>query len=175
MALTVEEIMRMNEPPVHDELGSFKQIRIPVQHTGSKAFYSTNEPDYLQPQTQSEHDDLLNTFYEQRVNLPNWKEMGYEIEQENPHYDSKDTGLRKDLNAQSSVVQDIQYDPNTNTAMVKVGKKYYNYSATPDQLKRFMTEGSLGQGINRIKRGYGSMMKTTSTQMPSVQSIFGGF
>lgn len=175
MALSVEEMMRLEEPPVHDELGSFKQIRIPVAHTGGRAFFSTNEPEYLQPQTQSEHDDLLNSFYEQRLEMPNWKEMGYEIEQENPHYDSQDTALRKDLNAQSSLVQDIQYDPNTNTAMVKIGKKYYNYSATPDQLKNFMTEGSLGKGINRIKRGYGSMMRTASTQMPSVSTVLGGF
>lgn len=172
--LTFEEVMRMNEMPIHDELGSFKQINIPVQHTGIAANYATSEPDYLQPQTQQEHDDLLNTYYDQRLELPNWKELGYDVEQHNPHYDSQDTGLRKDLNVQSSVVNNIQYDPNTNTAMVQVGKKWYNYAATPEQLKSFMTDGSLGKGLNRIRRGYGSMMKTTSTQMPSISTIFGG-
>lgn len=174
--MTVEEIMRLNEPPVHDELGNFKQVHIPVQHTGTRAFFSTNQPEYLQPQSQSEHDDLLNSFYEQRVELPKWKEMGYEIEQEVPHYDSQDGELRTDLNAQSSVIKDVQYDPNTQTAMIQVGDKgkWYNYAASPDQLKRFFTAGSLGKEFNRIKKGNGSMMKTTSTQMPSITTIFGG-
>ena len=174
--MTTEEIMRLNEPPVHDELGNFKQVHIPVQHTGIRAFFSTNQPDFLQPQSQSEHDDLLNSFYEQRVELPQWKEMGYKIEQEVPNYDSQDGEVRTDLNAQSSVIKDVQYDPNSQTAMIQVGDngKWYNYAATPDQLKRFFTAGSLGKEFNRIKKGNGSMMKTTSTQMPSISTIFGG-
>ena len=70
----------MNEPPIHDELGNFSQVHIPVRHTGGNGYFSTNEPDYLYPQKQDEHDELLNTFYEQRVQYPNWKEMGYEVE-----------------------------------------------------------------------------------------------
>ena len=174
--MTVEEIMRLNEPPVHDELGNFKQVHIPVQHTGGRAFFSTNQPEYLQPQSQNEHDDMLNSFYEQRVELPNWKEMGVEIEQESPHYNSQDDKLRTDLNAQSSLIKDVMYDPNTQTTMLQIGDKgkWYNYAASPDQLKRFFTAGSLGKEFNRIKKGYGSMMKTTSTEMPSISTIFGG-
>ena len=162
--MTIDEIMRLNEPPVHDELGNFKQVHIPVQHTGARAFFSTNQPEFLQPQSQSEHDDLLNSFYEQRVELPQWKEMGYEIEQEAPHYDSQDDTPRTDLRAQSSVIKDVLYDPNTQTTMLQIG----------EQLQRFFTAGSLGKEFNRIKKGYGSMMKTTSTQMPSISTVFGG-
>lgn len=174
MKLSTEEILRMNEPPIHDELGNFSQVHIPVRHTGGNGYFSTNEPDYLYPQKQDEHDELLNTFYEQRVQYPNWKEMGYEVEQESPHYDSKDSELRTDLNAQSNVVEDVVYNPNTQTAMVQVGKKWYDFAATPDQLKDFFTAGSLGKEFNRIKKGYGSMSKSMSTERPSVSTVLGG-
>lgn len=174
MPLSVQDVMRLNERPIHDELGNFSQVHIPVMHTGSNAYFSTNVPDYLYPQKQDEHDDLLNTFYEKRVQYPNWKEMGYKIEQESPHYNSKDRELRTDLNAQSSVVEDVVYDPNTHTAMVQVGKKWHNFNATPDQLKNFFTAGSLGKEFNRMKKGYGSMSKTMSTERPSLSTVLGG-
>ena len=60
--------------------------------------------------------------------------------------------------------------------MVKLGDKYYTYSATPNQLKAFMSAGSLGKEINRIKNGRGSSLhKTTARQQPKVNinSLFG--
>ena len=52
MAMSTEAIMRLSEKPVHDELGNFSQVHIPVMHTGSNGYFSTNEPDYLYPQKQ---------------------------------------------------------------------------------------------------------------------------
>jgi hypothetical protein len=59
------------------------------------------------------------------------------------------------------------------------GGKYYTYSCTPEQLRAFMSAGSLGREINRIKWGKGSSMnKTTARQQPrlggvSIRNSFG--
>ena len=73
-----------------------------------------------------------------------------------------------------AIVEDVVYDPNTNTAMIQVGKKWHNFNATPDQLKNFFTAGSLGKEFNRMKKGYGSMSKTISTERPSLSTVLGG-
>ena len=72
--VSLEEIMRLQEPPVDDLLGSFKDVRVPVQHTGYPALYATSETEFLEPQTQKEHNELLNTFYPYRGEMPDWKE-----------------------------------------------------------------------------------------------------
>jgi hypothetical protein len=80
--------------------------------------------------------------------------------------------LRKNLGARSSFVTDIVYDPETQRAMIQLGGgKYYTYSCTPEQLRAFMSAGSLGREINNIKWNRGtSMSKTTARQQPNVKS-----
>ena len=48
------------EPPVHEELGDFGALYIPVSKTSSPANWSIGDVDYVIPQTQDEHDALLN-------------------------------------------------------------------------------------------------------------------
>lgn len=169
------------DAPVNDPLGQFGDVRIPVTRTASPAYWSTGETDYVLPQTQQEHDDALNKYYAMRQTMPNWREMGQVAEAELPHINSKDSSLRKNLGAKSSFVTDIVYNPSDNIAMIQLnGGKYYTYAATPQQMQRFLSAGSLGQEINRIKRNRGtSMSKTATRRQPNVRSsllsnIFGG-
>lgn len=169
------------DAPVNDPLGQFGDVRIPVTRTGSPAYWSTGETDYVLPQTQQEHDDALNKYYADRQTMPNWKEMGQVAEAELAHLNSKDSTTRKNLGAKSSFVTDIVYNPSDNVAMIQLnGGKYYTYAATPQQMQRFLSAGSLGQEINRIKRNRGtSLSKTATRRQPNVKSsllgkIFGG-
>lgn len=163
------------EPMVNEQMGSFQNVRIPVSHFPGQAqlwSMSMNDADFLVPQTQKEHNDLLNKYYATRQTNPQWREMGRAAEQDSPHFSDKDNQLRKNLGARSSFVTDIVYDPETQRAMVQLGGgKYYTYSCTPQQLQAFMRAGSLGREINNIKWNRGtSMNKTTARQQPNVKS-----
>ena len=164
------------DAPVHDPLGHFGDVRIPVTHTSSPAYWSTGETEYVLPQTQQEHDDALNKYYAMRQQMPNWRELGQVEEYNLPHINSKDAQLRKNLGARSSFVTDIVYNPDDNVAMIQLGGgKYYTYYATPKDMQQFLSVGSLGQEINRIKRNRGtSLKKTTSRRQPNVRQSFIG-
>lgn len=164
-----------DEPPVREVMGAFQNVRVPVSYyPGQVQNWSMNPNDreYVVAQTPKEHDDLLNKYYAQRKTDPQWKEKGRKAEQDSPHYSDKDNTLRKNLGARSSFVTDIVYDPETQRAMIQLGGgKYYTYSCTPDQLRAFMSAGSLGREINNIKWNHGtSMSKTTARQQPNVKS-----
>ena len=163
-----------NEPMVDDLMGPFKDVHMPVGKTPMAALWSTNEIEYFQPQDQKEHNDLLNTYWPRRETMPNWKELGQEEEQKSPHFNDEDEAFRKNMNAKSSLVEDVTYDPNSNLVNVKMGGKEYTYAATPDQLKRFMSADSLGKEINRINKNRGTSLQKTASKHISTNSIFGG-
>lgn len=185
MAISIAEIFgsapgpmgsMFEEPMIDERMGSFQNVRVPVDYyPGRPQGWSMNASDreYVSPQTQKEHNELLNTFYAQRRTDPQWKEKGRAAEKDSPHYSDKDNSLRKNLGARSSFVTDIVYDPETQRAMIQLGGgKYYTYSCTPEQLRAFMSAGSLGREINRIKWGNGSSMnKTTARQQPNVKGV----
>ena len=164
-----------DELPVKEQMGTFQNVHVPVSYfPGQIQLWSMNmnDADYLVPQTQKEHEELLNKFYPQRKTDPLWKEKGRKAEQESPHYSDKDNQLRKNLGVRSSFVTDIVYDPVNKMAMVQLGGgKYYTYACSPAQLKAFLSAGSLGREINNIKRNHGtSMSKTSFRQEPNVKS-----
>ena len=164
---------REDEPMVDDQLGSFSAIEIPVQATQQPAYWGMSPTDipYVTAQTQDEHNRLLNTFYPDRKNMKNWKEMGQKVEQRDPRYTDKDATTRKKLGAKSSVVQDMAFDKDKNLAWLKMGGQWYTYSATPDQFQKFLTSGSLGREMNRIKHDRStSMNKTAARIQPSFVS-----
>lgn len=168
-----------DEPMVNEMMGQFSDLRIPVSHSSMNYWsMSPADRDYVTPQTQEEHNSLLNTYYPQRKVLPNWKELGRQEEQRYPKYSDKDSTPRKRLGASSSVIDDMAFDKEHNLAMLRIGDKWYTYSATPDQFQRFLMSGSLVGEMNRIKNGTTtSMMKTTARKSPSfrvgIGSIFG--
>ena len=54
---------------------------------------------------------------------------------------------------------------------MKMGGQWYTYSATPDQFQKFLTSGSLGREMNRIKHDRStSMNKTAARLQPSFVS-----
>jgi len=162
-----------DEAPVNDTMGTFSDLRIPVSQTSSPAMWSMSpaDRDYLIAQTQDQHNQLLNTFYPDRDRIPNWKELGQTVEQRDPRYSDKDSTTRKNLGARSSVIQDMAYDKEHNLAMLKMGGTWYTYSATPEQFRRFLSAGSLGQEMNRIKNGKStSMMKTAARKTPEFKT-----
>ena len=140
-------------PMVDDRLGDFSTLFIPVSHTSGPGNWGISDVEYVIPQTQEEHNDLLNTYYAQRKTNPQWKEMGEEEEKKAKHFNSKDGKPRTDLGAQSSVIDEIAYDPDDNSAWLQMNGKWYQYSATPDQFQTFLKSGSLGKEMNRIKKG----------------------
>ena len=146
------------EPPVEDIMGPFQVLSLPVTKTPSSASWSTSDEDYYTPQTQEEHDELLNTYYNTRAFNPAWKQLGEEEEQNSKHYSDKDSTFRNHETGMSNVIEGIEYDPNNNYCYLTIGGKQYQYMATPDQLKAFLTAGSLGQEMNRIKHGQGYTM-----------------
>ena len=158
---------REEEPMVDDKLGSFSAIEIPVQTTSQPAYWgmSTSDIPYVTAQTQDEHNRLLNTFYPDRKNMKNWKELGQKVEQRDPRYTDKDATTRKGLGAKSSVVQDMAFDKDKNLAWLKMGGQWYTYSATPDQFQKFLTSGSLGREMNRIKHDKSTSMNKTSARL----------
>lgn len=145
--------LTQNVPMVDDRLGDFSTIFIPVTHTSGPGNWGIEDVEYVIPQTQEEHNNLLNTFYAQRATNPQWKEMGEEVEKKSKHFNSKDVKPRADLGAKSSVVQEVAYDPDDNSAWLQMNGKWYQYSATPGQFQSFLKSGSLGKEMNRIKKG----------------------
>lgn len=164
----------IDEPMVDEQMGMFGDIRIPVNHRpGSAQNWSAvgNSLDYVTPQTQEEHNSLLNKYYPYRKTMKNWKEMGRAAEKESPHYSDTDKVIRKDIGARSSVIQDMAYDKTNKLAMLKMDGKWYTYSATPEQFKSFLSSGSLSREMNRIKNDRStSMNKTAIKKNPN----FGG-
>lgn len=174
----------VDEPMVDEQMGIFGDIRIPVHHRpGSVQNWSAvgNSLDYVTPQSQNEHNSLLNKYYPYRKTMKNWKEMGRAAEKDSPHYSDTDKVIRKDIGARSSVIQDIAYNKTNELAMLKIGGQWYTYSATPEQFKSFLQSGSLGREMNKIKNGKStSMNKTAIRQSPNfgrsgsrIASLFG--
>ena len=173
-----------DEPMVDEQMGMFGDIRIPINHRpGSAQNWSANgnSLDYVTPQTQEEHNSLLNKYYPYRKTMKNWKEMGRAAEKESPHYSDTDKVIRKDIGAKSSVIQDMAYDKTNKLAMLKMDGQWYTYSATPEQFKSFLQSGSLGREMNRIKHDRStSMNRTAIRKNPSfngsgsrIASLFG--
>ena len=158
---------RENEPMIDDKLGSFSAIEIPVQATQQPAYWGMSQSDipYVTAQTQEEHNRLLNTFYPDRKSMENWKEMGKKVEERDPRYTDKDATTRKRLGARSSVVQDMAFDKGKNLAWLKMGGQWYTYSATPEQFQKFLTSGSLGREMNRIKHDRSTSMNKTAARV----------
>ena len=163
-----------DEPMVDEQMGMFGDIRIPVNYRpGSAQNWSANgnSLDYVTPQTQDEHNSLLNKYYPYRKTMKNWKEMGRAAEKESPHYSDTDKVIRKDIGARSSVIQDMAYDKTNKLAMLKMDGQWYTYSATPEQFKSFLSSGSLSREMNRIKNDRStSMNKTAIKKNPSFNS-----
>lgn len=163
-----------DEPMVDEKMGMFGDIRIPINHRpGSAQNWSANgnSLDYVTPQTQEEHNSLLNKYYPYRKTMKNWKEMGRAAEKDSPHYSDTDKVIRKDIGARSSVIQDMAYDKTNKLAMLKINGQWYTYSASPEQFKSFLQSGSLGREMNRIKNGKStSMSKTAIKKSPSFNS-----
>lgn len=147
--------MGLDEPMVDERLGSFQKISIPVRYGHPKSWQlAPSHKEYLIPQTDKEHLDLLNKYYAFRATDPMWKEHGRQAEQESPHFNDKDTTLRKNIDARSSWIEGVQYDPTNKRVYIDFGGgNVYEYGATPDQFRRFMSSGSLGAQISRIKNG----------------------
>ena len=173
-----------DEPMVDEQMGMFGDIRIPVNHRpGSAQNWSANgnSLDYVTPQTQEEHNSLLNKYYPYRKTMKNWKEMGRAAEKESPHYSNTDKVIRKDIGARSSVIQDMAYDKTNKLAMLKMDGQWYTYSATPEQFKSFLQSGSLGREMDNIKNDRStSMNRTAIRKSPSfnrsgsrIASLFG--
>ena len=174
----------VDEPMVDEQMGMFGDIRIPVNYRpGSAQNWSANgnSLDYITPQTQDEHNRLLNTYYPYRKTMKNWKEMGRAAEKDSPHYSDTDKVIRKDIGARSSVIQDMAYDKTNKLAMLKIDGQWYTYSATPEQFKSFLSSGSLSREMNRINNDRStSMNKTAIRKSPSfngsgsrIASLFG--
>lgn len=173
MGLLSRIFSRGDEPMVDEQMGQFSDLRVPVSHTSGPALWSMSpaDRDYLTPQTQEEHNRLLNTFYEDRKSMPNWKELGRTVEQRDPRFSDRDSTTRKNLGAKSSVIRDMAFDKEHNLAMLKMGDKWYTYAATPEQFQRFLMSGSLGREMNNIKRGgINSLMKTDARRTPKFKS-----
>lgn len=159
--------------PVDDQMGQFNDIFIPVQSTTSPAHWgiSATDEDYVVPQSQEEHNKLLNTFFDQRAQYPNWQELGEEVEAKANHLNDTDTELRKKVGARSSVIQDMAFNPSKNLAWLKMNNQWYTYSATPRQFQDFLRSGSLGRAMNNIKFGRGGTMNKTAARIqPEVSS-----
>ena len=172
MGLLTRIFSRADEPMVDEQMGQFSDLRVPVSHTSGPALWSMSPADraYLTPQTQEEHNRLLNTFYEDRKTMPNWRELGRIVEQRYPRYSDKDSTTRKNLGAKSSVIQDMAFDKEHNLAMLKMGGNWYTYSSTPEQFQKFLMSGP-DEEMNNIKNGRStSMMKTAARKTPTFKS-----
>ena len=165
---------RALEPPVDDLMGSFRDVHMSVGKTPMAALWSTNETDYFQPQTQIEHNELLNKYWPYRETMPDWKEQGQIAEAESPHFNSKDDKFRKNFDAKSSVIEDVIFNPESNLVTLKVNGKNYTYAGNADQVKRFMNAGSLGKEFNRINNNKGTSLQRTASRSVPLNSIFGG-
>lgn len=56
----------------------------------------------------------------------------------------------------STAIDDVKYDPNTNTASVKWinGDKYYDFDVSPDEMKDFTDSFSKGRHVNNVWKQY---------------------
>ena len=159
------KLNEVDEPMVDEQMGMFGDIRIPVIHRpGFAQNWSANGNalEYVTPQTQDEHNSLLNTYYPYRKTMKNWKEMGRAAEKDSPHYSDTDNVIRKDIGARSNVIQDMAYDKTNKLAMLKMDGQWYTYSATPEQFKSFLRSGSLGREMNRINNDRSTSMNRTA-------------
>lgn len=145
---------------VHDPL-QFGKLNIAVKQTSAPANYMIPYmmKDFVYPQTQQEHDDLLNQYISTAKFNPSWRQMGKTAEREYAKYSDVDDKPRQDIMAASSVIQNIKYDPSKEIATLHIGGKDYDYGATPDELYRFLAAGSLGREMNDIKHGNSHSMR----------------
>lgn len=159
-----------DEPMVDEKLGAFGAIRVPVRKTSGAARFIMSPADekYLTAQTQEVHNDLLNTFYPNRAEMPDWKERGREVEQNDPRYTDKDAVVRGDLGVTSSVVQDTAYDKDKNLGYVKVNEKWLTFNASPEQFKNFLSSGSLGKELSNIRNNKSTSMTETAARLQPV-------
>ena len=178
------KLNEVDEPMVDEQMGMFGDIRIPVIHRPGSAQNwraNGNALDYVTPQTQDEHNSLLNKYYPYRKTMKNWKEMGRAAEKDSPHYSDTDNVIRKDIGARSSVIKDMAYDKTNKLAMLKMNGQWYTYSATPEQFKSFLQSGSLCREMDRINNDRStSMNKTAIRKSPNlngsgsrIASLFG--
>lgn len=59
---------------------------------------------------------------------------------------------RRNISQSSSWVGNVQYDPDTQTALIDLGGKLYTYpGVTPEGLARMLNSGSLGKFLNSKK------------------------
>ena len=56
----------------------------------------------------------------------------------------------------STAIDDVQYDPNSNTASVKWinGDKYYDFDVSPSEMNDFASSYSKGQHVNNVWKNY---------------------
>lgn len=59
----------------------------------------------------------------------------------------------------------MAFDKDKNLAWLKMGGQWYTYSATPDQFQKFLTSGSLGREMNRIKHDRSTSMNKTAARL----------
>lgn len=106
---------------VHDPL-HYGKLNISVQHTDSPANYMIPYmmKDFVYPQSQQEHDDLLNQYISTARFNPAWRQMGEQAEHEYAKYSDRDEHPRQDIMAASSVIQNIEYDPNRQIATLRM-------------------------------------------------------
>ena len=106
---------------VHDPM-HFGKLNISVQHTPAAANYMIPFmlKDYVYPQTQQEHDELLNQYISTARFNPAWRQMGEQAEREYAKYSDRDDRPRQDIHAASSVIQNIEYDPNRQIATLRM-------------------------------------------------------
>lgn len=160
--------------PIDDQMGMFPDLHIPVSKSPGHTIWSLNpaDRDYLTPQTQEEHNRLLNTFYPYRATMPDWVERGIEEEKKSPKYSNKDFTPRKNLGVKSTVIDDMAYDKERNLAMLKMGDKWYTYSGTPEQFQRFLNTDP-DKELNNIRRNSStSLMKTGVRKTPNISSVY---
>ena len=115
-------------------------------------------------QTQVQHNDLLDIRtmpgYDAAMKLPRLLrspllfalKKGAELrERQFPKY-WDDRLPRREISQSSSWVGNVQYDPDTQTALIDLGGKLYTYpGVTPDGLARMLNSGSLGKFLNSKK------------------------
>lgn len=115
-----EQVFAQSER-VHDPL-HYGKLNISVQETPSAANYMIPYmmKDFVYPQTQQEHDDLLNQYISTAKFNPNWRQMGEQAEREYAKYSDRDDKPRQDIYAASSVIQNIEYDPSRQIATLRM-------------------------------------------------------
>ena len=167
----------LNKPPVNELMNFDSALYIPVSKSGGPANWSirSGDQEYLVPQTQEEHDRLLNTYYPDRGRLKNWVELGQEEEKKAPHFSDQDASPRKNLGARSSVIEDMAFDPFKKKAWLQIHGKWYEYGASPEQFQRFLASGSLGREMNRIKHDRSMTLSRLEGKNGSTPNLKSGY